>query len=77
LIYLNSSRRLISGTDTIAANLPLSAVWLATIDGHNWRWIDGLIPMVSIDTFGLIFIHVIDPSVRDFLFFIDIIDSRS
>ncbi len=22
---------------------------LPPIDGHNWRWIDGLIPMVSID----------------------------
>ncbi len=30
-----------------------------------------MIPMVSIDTFGLIFIDVIDPSVKDFLFFID------
>ncbi len=39
-----------------------------TIDGHNRRWIDGSIPMVSINTFGLIFIDVIDPLVKDFLF---------
>jgi hypothetical protein len=37
------------------------------VDGHNWRWIDGSIPMVSIDTFGLIFIDVLDSSVKDFL----------
>jgi hypothetical protein len=30
---------------------------------------DGSIPMVSIDTFGLIFINVIDPSVKDFFYF--------
>jgi hypothetical protein len=34
--------------------------------------------MVSIDTFGLIFIDVIDPSVKDFfLFLIDSIYNRS
>jgi hypothetical protein len=38
---------------------------------------DGSIPMVSINTFGLIFIDDIDPSVKDFLFFIDGIDNRS
>ncbi len=38
---------------------------------------DGSIPIVSIDTFGLIFIDVIDPSVKDFLFLIDSIDNRS
>jgi hypothetical protein len=39
------------------------------IAGHNRQWIDGSIPMVSIDTFGLIFIDVIDPSVKDFFIF--------
>jgi hypothetical protein len=39
------------------------------IDGHNRRWIDGSIPIVSIDTFGLIFIDVIDPLVKDFFIF--------
>ncbi len=39
------------------------------IDGHNRRWIDGSIPIVSIDTSGLIFIDVIDPSVKDFCIF--------
>jgi hypothetical protein len=38
---------------------------------------DGSIPMVSINTFGLIFIDVIDPSVKDFLFLIDSIDNQS
>ncbi len=42
---------------------------------HNRRWIDGSIPMVLIDTFGLIFIDVIDPLVKDFLFFMDSIDN--
>ncbi len=42
------------------------------------RWID-TDGMVSIDTFGLIFIDVIDSSVKDifFIFLIDSIDSRS
>jgi hypothetical protein len=36
---------------------------------------DGSIPIVSIDTFGLIFINVIDPSVKDFFLFL--IDSMT
>jgi hypothetical protein len=43
--------------------------FLSCIDGHNRQWIDGLVPMVSIDTFGLIFIDVIDPSIKDFFIF--------
>jgi hypothetical protein len=39
------------------------------IDGHNRRWIDGSIPIVSIDTFRLIFIDVIDSLVKDFCIF--------
>ncbi len=38
---------------------------LETIAGHNRRWINGLIPMVLIDTFGLIFIN---PSLKIFIF---------
>ncbi len=44
------------------------------IDGHNRWWIDP----DSIDRyFSLIFINVIDPSVKDFLFLIDSIDNWS
>jgi hypothetical protein len=43
--------------------------FLWTIDGHNRLWIDGSVPKVSIDTFGLIFIDVIDPSIKDFFIF--------
>ncbi len=39
------------------------------IDGDNRQWINGTIPMVSIDTFGLIFMDFIDPSVKDFFIF--------
>jgi hypothetical protein len=37
-----------------------------------WYW-----AILSINTFGLIFIDVIDPSIKDFLFFIDSIDNQS
>jgi hypothetical protein len=50
------------------------------IDGHNWRWIDELTPMVSIDTFGLIFIDVIGPSFKDYFYFgsiVSIIDHKA
>ncbi len=40
---------------------------LLGIAGHNQRWVDGFISMVLINTFGLIFIDVIDPSVKDFI----------
>ncbi len=48
------------------------------IDGHNRRWIDRSIPILSIDTIG----HAdhrdsIDPPVKDFFFLIDSIDHRS
>jgi hypothetical protein len=44
----------------------------------RWIEIDGSIPMESINTFGLIFMDVIDPSVKDlFFFFIDSIDNPS
>ncbi len=47
-----------------------------SIDRHNRRWINGSIPMVSIDTFNLIFMDVIDPSIKDFyIFLIDSIDN--
>ncbi len=57
------------------AGAGVTAVVIVSIAGHNRRWIDGSIPMVSIDTFGLIFIDVSDPSVKDFLFLIDSIDN--
>jgi hypothetical protein len=57
------------------AGAGVTAVVLVSIAGHNRRWIDGSIPIVSIDTFGLIFIDFIDPSVKDFLFLIDSIDN--
>ncbi len=43
--------------------------YLVPIDGHNRRWIDGSIPILSVDTFGLIFIDVIDPSVKKIFVF--------
>jgi hypothetical protein len=47
--------------------------WRGGINGHNQQWIDGSIPMVSIDTiidtFGLIFVNVIDPSDKYFFYF--------
>ncbi len=39
------------------------------VAGHNRRWINESIPMVSIDTFGLILIDVINRSVKDFYIF--------
>ncbi len=50
---------------------------VVAIAGHNRRWIDGLILMVMIDTIGLIFINVINPSVTDFLFLNDSIENQS
>jgi hypothetical protein len=41
---------------------------LGSMAGHNPRWIDGSIPIVLIGPFCLIFIDVIDPSVKDFYF---------
>jgi hypothetical protein len=49
---------------------------VASIAGHNRRWINQSILIVWIDTFGLIFIDVIDPSVKDFLILIDSIDNQ-
>ncbi len=45
--------------------------------GHNRRWIDGLIPILPINTIGFILISVIDPSVKGSLFLINNIDKRS
>jgi hypothetical protein len=41
---------------------------LLTIAGHNQQWIDGSIPMVSADTFGLILIDIMDTSAKDFFY---------
>jgi hypothetical protein len=49
----------------------------ASIAGHNRWWISGSILMISINTFSLILIEVIDPLFKDFLYLIDSIDSRS
>jgi hypothetical protein len=52
-----------------------------SIAGHSRQWIDGSIRMVrsilSVDTFGLILIDIIDPSVKDFFYLMDSIDNRS
>jgi hypothetical protein len=48
-----------------------------TVAGQKWRWIDGSILIVSVNTIGFIFIDAIDPLVKDFLFLLDSINHWS